>query len=51
VLERGERIELLVDKTEALNSTALNFKKQSTNLKRYLSRLSHIFFGPSLRVL
>jgi len=36
VLERGERIELLVDKTEQLNSTAMNFKKQSTNLKRAL---------------
>jgi len=34
VLERGERIELLVDKTEALNSNALQFKKQSTNLRR-----------------
>jgi vesicle-associated membrane protein 7 len=36
VLERGERIELLVDKTEALNANALNFKRQSTNLRRAL---------------
>lgn len=28
VLERGERIELLVDRTESLNSTSLAFKKQ-----------------------
>jgi len=34
VLERGERIELLVDKTEALNANALQFKKQSTVLRR-----------------
>jgi len=34
VLERGERIELLVDRTENLNQQAFNFKKQSTHLKR-----------------
>jgi len=34
VLERGERIELLVDKTEELNKESLNFKKKSTQLKR-----------------
>jgi len=34
VLERGERIELLVDKTEELSSNAFKFKKQSTALKR-----------------
>lgn len=34
VLERGERIELLVDRTENLNQTAFKFKKQSTQLKR-----------------
>src|SRR5690348_16050116 len=33
-LERGERIELLVDKTENLSSNAFKFKKQSTALKR-----------------
>lgn len=34
VLERGEKIELLVDKAENLNEQAFRFKKQSTNLKR-----------------
>jgi len=34
VLERGERIELLVDKTESLNQSAFKFKKGSTQLKR-----------------
>jgi len=34
VLERGEKIELLVDKTEELSSNAFKFKKQSTALKR-----------------
>ena len=34
VLERGERIELLVDKTETLSQSAFNFKKSSTQLKR-----------------
>ncbi|KAH3761765.1 vesicle-associated membrane protein [Pelomyxa schiedti] len=33
VLDRGERIELLVDKTEHLQTTALGFKKSSTQLK------------------
>ncbi|KAG0002115.1 Vesicle-associated membrane protein [Entomortierella chlamydospora] len=34
VLERGERIELLVDKTDNLNHQAYAFKKRSTALKR-----------------
>jgi len=34
VLERGERIELLVDKTENLSQNAFKFKKSSTQLKR-----------------
>jgi len=34
VLDRGERIELLVDKTENLNAAAVKFKKQSTQLKK-----------------
>mmetsp|Transcript_25442 Transcript_25442/g.28264 ORF Transcript_25442/g.28264 Transcript_25442/m.28264 type:complete len:220 (-) Transcript_25442:228-887(-) len=38
VLERGERIELLVDKTEALDQHAFKFKKQSRNLKRAMWR-------------
>ncbi|KAG0279402.1 hypothetical protein BGZ95_001332 [Linnemannia exigua] len=33
VLERGERIELLVDKTDNLNQQAFAFKKRSTALK------------------
>ena len=35
-LERGERIELLVDKTDALSSSALNFKNKSRTLKRHM---------------
>ncbi|CDH58873.1 vesicle-associated membrane protein 714 [Lichtheimia corymbifera JMRC:FSU:9682] len=34
VLERGERIELLVDKTDTLNQHASGFKKRSTQVKR-----------------
>ncbi|KAF9399741.1 Vesicle-associated membrane protein [Podila epigama] len=34
VLERGERIELLVDKTDNLNQQAFVFKRRSTALKR-----------------
>ncbi|KAF9916873.1 hypothetical protein FBU30_001111 [Linnemannia zychae] len=34
VLERGERIELLVDKTDNLNQQAFAFKKRTTALKR-----------------
>jgi len=34
VLERGERIELLVDRTENLNHTAFQFKKKATQVKR-----------------
>lgn len=33
VLERGERIELLVDKTDTLNQHASGFKKRSTQVK------------------
>ena len=36
VLERGEKIELLVDKTEALNQSAYKFEKQSRSLKNDL---------------
>jgi len=32
VLERGERIELLVDKTERLNQQAFKFEKSVINL-------------------
>jgi hypothetical protein len=34
VLDRQERIELLVDKTEELNQSSIDFKKKSTALKR-----------------
>eukprot|EP00029_Vermamoeba_vermiformis_P002664 TRINITY_DN1303_c0_g1_i1.p1 TRINITY_DN1303_c0_g1~~TRINITY_DN1303_c0_g1_i1.p1 ORF type:complete len:255 (+),score=65.63 TRINITY_DN1303_c0_g1_i1:18-782(+) len=34
VLERGEKIELLVDKTDQLNQTSVNFRKKATQLKR-----------------
>ncbi len=33
VLERGEKIELLVDKTDKLNQQAFKFEKQSKQLK------------------
>lgn len=33
MLERGERIELLVDKTDTLNQHASGFKKRSTQVK------------------
>jgi len=36
VLQRGEKIELLVDKTENLNVQAFRFKKQSTTLRRVM---------------
>lgn len=34
VLERRERVEILVDKTEDLQNTAISFKKSSKNLRR-----------------
>ncbi|CAM9328409.1 unnamed protein product [Chrysoparadoxa australica] len=34
VLERGEKIELLVDKTETLNQQAFRFERSSRSLKR-----------------
>jgi len=36
MLERGEKIELLVDKTDNLSMQAQTFKKKSTNLKRVM---------------
>jgi len=36
VLERGERIEVLVDKTDSLNQQSFAFKKRSTALKRQM---------------
>ena len=34
ILERGERIEILVDKTDSLNQSAFAFKKRSTAIRR-----------------
>jgi vesicle-associated membrane protein 7 len=34
VLERGERIDILVDKTDNLNQASFAFKKRSTALRR-----------------
>jgi len=36
VLERGERIEILVDKTDNLNQASFQFKKRSTALRRQM---------------
>ena len=36
MLDRGEKIELLVDKTEKLETDAFRFKKQSTRLKHQM---------------
>lgn len=33
VIKRGEQIELLVDRTENLSATSVQFKKKSTELK------------------
>ena len=37
VLQRGEKIELLVDKTEALSQSAKRFQTQSKSLKNVMS--------------
>ena len=36
MLQRGEKIELLVDKTEALSQSANKFQKQSKSLKNVM---------------
>jgi len=36
VLERGEKIELLVDKTESLNHQAFKFRKQARSVRRFM---------------
>jgi hypothetical protein len=50
VLERGEKIELLVDKTEKLNQQAFKFEKTVSGVLScfvyLLSLLSLFFFGP-----
>lgn len=47
VLERGEKIELLVDKTDRLNQQAFRFESTSRNLRRHLywRRVRYIAFG------
>jgi vesicle-associated membrane protein 7 len=40
VLERGEKIELLVDKTDRLNQQAFKFESSSRNLRRSLPSFS-----------
>jgi vesicle-associated membrane protein 7 len=36
VIQRGEQIELLVDRTENLSATSVQFKKKSTELKNVM---------------
>ena len=36
ILERGDRIELLVDKTTTMQDSAFHFKKQSKRLRQAL---------------
>jgi len=47
VLERGEKIELLVDKTDRLNQQAFRFESSSRNLRRHLywRRIRNITIG------
>jgi len=47
VLERGEKIELLVDKTDRLNQQAFRFESSSRNLRRHLywRRIRYISFA------
>jgi len=47
VLERGEKIELLVDKTDRLNQQAYRFESSSRNLRRHLywRRIRNIAIG------
>ena len=44
VLERGEKIELLVDKTDRLNQTAFKFEKTSKQLKDVSFIIKHSTF-------
>tara|TARA_B100001013_G_C24486744_1_gene393500 strand:- start:176 stop:547 length:372 start_codon:yes stop_codon:yes gene_type:complete len=38
VLERGESLDLLIDKSDALNTLSFNFRNQARNLQRKLCR-------------
>lgn len=54
VLERGEKIELLVDKTDRLNQQAFKFESSSRNLRRTLywrKMRGYIFVGGALTLL
>lgn len=53
VLERGEKIELLVDKTDRLNQQAFRFESSSRNLRRHLywKRIRYIAFSITAVVL
>ncbi|CAN0900505.1 Vesicle-associated membrane protein 714 [Linum grandiflorum] len=54
ILERGDKIELLVDKTATMQDGAFHFRKQSKRLRRalwmknakllYVSKILHLFF-------
>lgn len=48
VLQRGEHIEMLVDKTEALNEHAVVFKRKATQLKRVMVRTRGVAPRPAL---
>ena len=47
VLERGEKIELLVDKTETLNHQAFKFRRQARAVRRFMwmKNMKIIAFG------
>jgi len=53
VLERGEKIELLVDKTETLNHQAFKFRKQARSVRRFMwmKNMKVLAFGLYLVVL
>lgn len=54
VLERGEKIELLVDKTDRLNQQAFKFESSSRNLRRTLywrKMRGYIFVGAAITIL
>ena len=48
VMERGERIELLVDKTDRLNQTSFKFEKSSKQLKNVTTPCPRFFHENNL---
>lgn len=46
VLERGERIELLVDKTDKLSQNARKFEKSVRYMKRFIIVKLKIYYYP-----